>query len=125
MAYVGVALAGVVLVNILRRERPEFAVLVSLAAGAVLFLLILPQLAQAIRLIDELAALSQVHVLYIDVVLRIIGIAYLAEFAAQVSRDAGEGAPAQKVELGGKILILVLAVPIVGALVHLVLGVAL
>ncbi len=121
----GVALAAVVLINVLRRERPEFAVLVSLAAGAILFLLVLPQLARAIRLIDELAALSQVHVLYIDVVLRIIGIAYLAEFAAQVSRDAGEGALAQKVELGGKVLILVLAVPIVGALVHLVLGVAL
>ncbi len=121
----GVALASVVLINVLRRERPEFAVLLSLAAGAVLFLLILPQVAQAIRLIDELAALSRVHVVYIDVVLRIIGIAYLAEFAAQVSRDAGEGALAQKVELGGKVLILVLAVPIVGALVHLVLGVAL
>ena len=113
------------LINVLRRERPEFAVLLSLATGAVLFLLILPQLAQALRLIDELALLAHVHMLYIDVVLRIIGIAYLAEFAAQVSRDAGEGALAQKVELGGKVLILVLAVPIVGALVRLVTGVAL
>lgn len=121
----GVALAGVVLIGILRRERPEFAVLLSLAVGAVLFLLILPKVAQALRLIDELALLAHVRLLYIDVVLRIIGIAYLAEFAAQVSRDAGEGALAQKLELGGKVLILVLAVPIVGALVHLVLGVAL
>ena len=114
-----------VLISVLRRERSEFAVLLSLAAGAVLFLLILPQLAQALRLIEELALLAHVRLLYIDVVLRVIGIAYLAEFAAQVARDAGEGALAQKVELGGKVLILVLAVPIVGALVHLVLGVGL
>jgi len=123
--FVGIALASVVLISVLRRERSEFAVLLALAAGAVLFLLILPQLAQTLRLIDELAVLAKVRLLYIDVVLRVIGIAYLAEFAAQVARDAGEGALAQKVELGGKVLILVLAVPIVGALVHLVLGVGL
>lgn len=125
VAYVGVALTSVVLISVLRRERPEFGTLVALGAGAMLFLLVLPQLVRALRLIDELTLLSHVRIAYIDVVLRIIGIAYLAEFAAQVARDAGEGALAQKVELGGKVLILVLAVPIVGALVHLVLGVQL
>lgn len=87
--------------------------------------MVLPQVIAAMHLIGELTQIANVRVAYIDVVLRIIGIAYLTEFAAQVSRDAGEGALGQKVELGGKALILVLAVPIVGALVHLVLGVRL
>lgn len=119
------ALTSVVLISVLRRERPEFATLLSLGAGAFLFLMVLPQVILAVHLIEEMTLLTHVRIAYIDVVLRIIGIAYLAEFAAQVSRDSGEGALAQKVELGAKVLILVLAVPIVGALVQLVLGVRL
>ncbi|MGQ0512778.1 SpoIIIAC/SpoIIIAD family protein, partial [Bacillus sp. D-CC] len=45
--------------------------------------------------------------------LTIIGIAYIAEFGAQITKDAGQGAIASKIELAGKILILVMAIPII------------
>ena len=51
--------------------------------------------------------------MYLIILLKIIGISYLVEFGAQVCRDAGEGAIASKVELAGKVMILVMAVPII------------
>jgi len=55
-----------------------------------------------------------------SLILKVIGIAYIAEFGAQVCRDAGEGAVAAKVELAGKALVLLLALPIVYAILDFV-----
>jgi stage III sporulation protein AD len=46
--------------------------------------------------------------------------AYIVEFGAQISRDAGEDSIALKIELGGKVLIMVLAIPILLALMDLI-----
>ena len=59
--------------------------------------------------------------MYLDTVLRVIGVAYLAAFGGQVCRDAGEGALAAKVELAGKVLILAMSVPLMFALLDLIL----
>jgi len=53
-------------------------------------------------------------------ILKIIGIAYIAEFGAEVCKDAGEGAIASKIELAGKVIIIVLAAPIITSLLDLI-----
>jgi stage III sporulation protein AD len=53
-------------------------------------------------------------------VLKIIGIAYIAEFGAQIVRDAGQESIASKIELAGKVLILVLAIPIISIIIETV-----
>jgi len=62
-----------------------------------------------------LASSAGINMVYMGTILKIIGIAYIAEFGAQICRDAGEGTIASKIELAAKILIMVLAVPIVVA----------
>lgn len=119
---VGVALVMVVLLAVVRQSRPELGIQLGIASAATIFLILLPQIALAVRLLETVALKAHIELRFLDVVLRVIGIAYLAEFGAQVARDAGEGALAQKLELGGKILILVLAIPVVNALLQLVLG---
>ena len=54
-----------------------------------------------------------------ETLLKIIGIAYIAEFGAQITKDAGQGAIASKIELAGKILILVMAIPILTVVMKL------
>ena len=61
-----------------------------------------------------------IDTVYISTVFRIVGIAYIAEFGAQVCKDAGENSIASKIELAGKVIILVLAVPILIALMELI-----
>lgn len=112
---VGLALVATVLVVVLRQLRPEAALLLSVAAGVVLFLLVVDKVAAVVGAMRELAGRAGVNAIYLGLILKIVGIAYVAEFGAQVCRDAGEGALAAKVELAGKILVLVLAVPVLVA----------
>ncbi len=72
------------------------------------------------QLLRDLANQGGVAPDYLGTVLRIVGVAYLTEFGAQVARDAGEGAVASKVELGGKVLVLTMALPILLGILQLV-----
>lgn len=116
---VGFALVAAVLTVVVRRLRPELGLLLSLAAGAVILLLVLPSLLSVFQRLRYLSAAAQVNLRYLDTVLKIVGVAYLTEFGAQICRDAGEGALAAKVELAGKVLILLLSVPILNAILDL------
>lgn len=86
--------------------------------GAAIFLFLVDQIYQIIAMIQKLAANARVNVVYVETILKIIGIAYIAEFAAQITKDAGQGAIASKIELGGKILILAMAIPILTVMIE-------
>ncbi len=120
LTLVGFALLAVAALIVLRPVRPEIAALLSLAAAALIFTALLPKIGEIVALLQTLAAKGGVDNAYLAAVLRIVGVAYVAEFGAQIARDAGEGAIAAKVELGGKVLILALAVPILLGILQLV-----
>jgi stage III sporulation protein AD len=69
-------------------------------------------------MIEKIAINAKVNIVYVETILKIIGIAYIAEFAAQITKDAGQGAIAAKIEMGGKILILAMAIPILTVLIE-------
>jgi stage III sporulation protein AD len=118
---VGFALIAAVLGVVLRREKPELAVMVGVAAGAVIFLAMIGKIGVAVEVFDRIATRAGLNFVYLDTVLKIVGIAYIGDFGAQMCRDAGEGALAVKVEFAAKILILVLALPIIVGLLDLLL----
>ncbi|MEW6540208.1 MAG: stage III sporulation protein AD [Bacillota bacterium] len=116
---VGFGLVAAVLVVILRQYKPEIALLVSLAAGITLFMLVLGKIGAIVEVLKDLSSRANVNLVYLGVILKIVGIAYIADFGAQLCRDAGEGALAAKIEFAAKILILVLAIPIVMAVLDI------
>ncbi len=69
-------------------------------------------------MLERLATNANLNMVYVETILKIIGIAYIAEFGAQITRDAGQGAIAAKIELAGKVLILVMAIPILTVLIE-------
>lgn len=73
-------------------------------------------------MIEKIAVNANVNMMYMETILKIIGIAYIAEFGAQLTKDAGQGAIASKIELGGKILILTMAIPILTVIIETVIG---
>lgn len=115
---VGLGLVAGTLAILLRQEKPVFATLLSLAAGALILFLVLERVAGIADVLQDLAVRANVDGLYLGIVLKVIGVAFLAEFAGQVLRDAGESSIASKVEMGGKIIIVVLAIPIVAAILQ-------
>jgi len=120
---IGVALLGCALLSMLRSARSDVAVAVAASLGVVLFMLVAARLADFVTAILSMASAAGVNRVYLDTVLRVVGVAYLAAFGAQVCRDAGEGALAVKVELAGKVLILGMAAPLMFALLDTVLQV--
>jgi len=120
---VGLALVAVVLLLVLRGQHPEIAVLLSLVVGLTVFLMVAQRLQAVIEFLGGLAARAGVSQLYLNTVLKVVGIAYIAEIGAQVCRDAQEGSVASKVELAGKILILFVAMPVMMAILETILEV--
>ncbi len=110
---VGLGLIDALLVLILKEYRPELAMQVSLIAGAIIMLLVVDRIVGAVHVITETAVAAGINLVYLQTLLRVIGIAYLAEFGAQICRDAGEGSIASRVELAAKVIILVMAVPVI------------
>ena len=119
--FVGIGLVSTVIIIILRRQKPEIAVLAGTAAGALIFLLIAAKLSAVVDMLEEYAARADIRPMYFTSVLKITGIAYISEFGAEICRDAGEGAIASKIEMAGKVIIIALAIPVITSLIDLVL----
>ncbi|WP_275576532.1 stage III sporulation protein AD [Mangrovibacillus cuniculi] len=118
---VGVALIATFLAIIIKEQKPTFALLLVLFVGASIFLFLMDQISAVIHMIERIAVNANVNLIYVETILKIIGIAYIAEFAAHITRDAGQGAIAAKVELAAKILILTMAIPILTIIIETVL----
>lgn len=121
MQIVGLGLVATILIVIIKETKPEFAILLSIVTGVIIFTMIVPQLVYVVDTISSLSSRANVDISYFNTIVKIIGMAYLVEFASQISRDAGQDSIAMKIELGGKVLIMVLAIPILLALMDLIL----
>ncbi|MGB9867025.1 MAG: SpoIIIAC/SpoIIIAD family protein [Bacillota bacterium] len=109
----GLALISVVLISLLRQQKPEFAVLAVLVVCTVIMTALLGHLAAVVNAFRDATAKAAVMPEFTSLILKITGVAYIADFMAQVCRDANESAVAAKVELAGKLIILGLAVPLI------------
>ncbi|QKG84214.1 stage III sporulation protein AD [Kroppenstedtia pulmonis] len=117
---VGLGLVATFLVLVLKEQKPIFAFLLATFTGIVIFLSLIGKIADVLQILTRLAEKAQVNTLFLETILKIIGIAYIAEFGAQVTRDAGQGSIASKIELAGKILIMVMAIPIITMIIETV-----
>lgn len=110
---VGVGMLAGMLITLLRQQRPELAVQLSIATGAMIGLLMLSRVMQVVDVFQTLSAKARIDQTHMAAVLKIIGVAYVADFGSQVLQDAGEKSVATKVEMAGKVIIMLLAVPII------------
>ncbi len=119
---VGIGLLVTVLILVIREQKPMFAFLLAAFVGVAIFLVMIGKIEGVVTVLEDLAERSGISSVYLKTMLKIIGIAYIAEFGAQIVRDAGLESVASKIEFAGKILILVMAVPIISVLIETVLN---
>ncbi|HNU80858.1 MAG TPA: stage III sporulation protein AD [Bacillota bacterium] len=119
MKIVMVGIIAALLAVVLKEEKPEMAVAISIVTGLVIFVFVITKLNSVMTVLKHFAAKANIEVLYFTTILKVIAIAYITEFGAQICRDAGEGAIAAKVEFAGKVLIMVIAIPILAALMDI------
>jgi len=121
--FIGIGLVATIITIVLRRQKPEIAVQVSIITGVVIFMLLASKLSSIVELLEDYANRADIKPVYFTTVLKITGIAYIAEFGAEICKDAGESAIASKIELAGKVIIVALSVPIITSLLDLILKV--
>ena len=102
-------------------QRSDISVLLMLAAGILVFIFCIDQIAEIINFLKNISEKAGIDIVYLGIVLKILAIAYLASFASEICKDAGASSLASKVEFAGKIFILVLAIPILMAVLDSIL----
>ncbi|SHE62052.1 stage III sporulation protein AD [Desulforamulus putei] len=115
---VGLGLVVCVLAIILRQQKPPMATLLTMTAGVIIFFIMMPQITGVFNILRDLAGQANISMVYMGTILKIAGIAYIADFGSQICRDAGENALASKIEFAAKIIVLVMAVPIIVAVLQ-------
>lgn len=111
-------LASLIIVLVKQANLPIVAIMLSILVGATIFLMMLTKIGAIIDILQQLADRANVNQFYLATILKIIGIAYIAEFGSQMCRDSGETAIASKIEFAAKILIMILAIPIFAAILE-------
>lgn len=117
---IGLAVFAVIAALIIRQFKPEMALVVTLAAGCVILFVVLGSLGKVVEGLQNLAKNSGVQNGYMLPLVQVLGIGYLAEFGSSLCKDAGYASLASKVELAGKVVILLIALPIVTSLMQMI-----
>ena len=120
---IGVGLIALIIIIIVKQYRPEFTMYVSVAAGIIILLLVMDKLSAIINLLTNLANRTSINNEFIFLLIKITGISILTEFASSVCKDSGETAIASKVDMGGKIIIIAMSIPIIASLLETILKV--
>ncbi|NLT58387.1 MAG: stage III sporulation protein AD [Clostridiales bacterium] len=115
---VGVALTAAALALLLRQQKPEYALALSLVVTVGIFSVILPPLRETLEMIYRVADQTGASGPAVTIV-KSLGIAFVAGIGADTCRDAGEEAMAAKVELAGRVAILAVALPMAARLMGL------
>ena len=120
---IGVGLIALVIIIILKQYKPEFSVYVSIIAGIAILFMVMGKLTSIINLLSNLSNKTGAGNEFLKILLKITGIAILTEFAACICKDSGESAIASKIDLGGKIIIISISIPIITALLELIISI--
>ena len=119
---VGLGIAISVFVVILRQVKPELSIAVLIAGSVIMILTIVKYFADMFEIFDLIINKTGIDEGLVSAVLKIIGIGYLVEFSAGICNDTGNPTIGDKVILGGKVLIFVVAMPIITNLLDIVVG---
>jgi len=115
---IGLAMVVTVVGAVIKQLKPELALQLSILAGVTIFILVMDKIRLVIDLLQKLAEQANISSYYLFIILKIMGIAYLAEFGCQICRDAGENALATKIEIAAKVFVVILGIPIIVAIME-------
>ena len=117
---IGIGLVSLIIIIIIKQYKPEFAIYVSIIAGILIIYLIFNKLEGIINLLKTISNKSGINNEFLELLLKITGIAFLAEFAINLCKDSGEGAIASKIEMGTKVIIVSMSIPIISSLLEVI-----
>lgn len=118
---IGIGLIGLIIIVILKQYKPELAIYVSIIAGVLILAFAIEKLTGIINLLQSISNKTNINSSFLKILLKITGITFITEFAVSICSDAGEKAIASKIEIGSKVVIITMSIPIITSLLELVL----
>ena len=115
-----IGLAGAVLSLTVKAYRPEFSVYISMVCGIVIISAVMFKLSDVTVFVSDLFDKTGYGRTYFPVLLKIMAIAYMTDFAAQICKDAGENGIASKTEIAGKVMILYVSLPVFSSIISMI-----
>ena len=116
------AVVAVIVALTLRPKNAEIALMLTVACAVLILLAVLSQAGQIIGTVNSIVAAAQINTGYIAILLKVVGICLLTEFAVNTCRDAGCQSLAGNVSLAGKLLVTVTALPLYTDILNTVIG---
>lgn len=113
-------LVTTLLIQFISQNGKVYGNLIRTAGVIILMIFIVTQLGSVYQVVRELAVKLHMDDTYLNIVLKVVGIAYLAEFGSQLCEDAGEKAIGGKIQWAGKVMIFVIATPVILALMNMI-----
>ncbi|AGC67556.1 stage III sporulation protein AD [Thermoclostridium stercorarium subsp. stercorarium DSM 8532] len=115
-------ITSAILILVIRNQRPEIGIQISLVFGAMVMIFLASRIKAVLDLIEIYVERANIGGIYITTLFKVIGMAYITEFAAESCRDASQNAIASKIELAGRILIIITAMPVITSVMSIIIG---
>lgn len=117
---ISAALTAAVLAMVVKQYKPEYALFISIAAGVMIFISVIAVIDPLVSYIEELTEKAGLEGVYAEVLIKALAICYITQLACDCCKDAGENAIAGKLQIAGKIAILLIALPMFKSLTDIV-----
>lgn len=117
---VGIAFVTAVAALILKGTKPELAFAVTVAGSIILLLFVFEVFRGTLTIFSTIAQKTGIESSLVKVILKMVGIGYLVEFSSDILNDFGQNSLSDKLVFCGKIVVLVLAVPIIESVLDLI-----
>ena len=115
-----VALIAAILSLVLKQYKPEYSLFISISAGVLIFLSVLAVTRPIMDFINNLTSQTGLSGVYAEVLIKSLAVCYITQLASDCCTDAGETAIAGKLQIAGKVAILLIALPMFQSLTELV-----
>lgn len=118
-----IGIISTVIIVLIRDVKGELAVIIGLASSIIILLMVMNMLGDVVVTFNTIVTKTGISSSLFTAVLKVIGVGYIAEFAANIAEDANNKSVANKILFGGKVIIMLLALPIVEALVDIIIAI--
>lgn len=121
-AILSLIVIAVILALSLKSRNPEISSLVSIAVCLVIIALCIGRIGAILDTLKRISEYIRIDHTYISILLKLIGIAYVCEFASGISKDAGYSSVASQIELLGKLTMLMVSLPVLLQVIETIIG---
>ncbi|SCJ44116.1 stage III sporulation protein AD [uncultured Clostridium sp.] len=113
-------IAGVLMAVQFKSGKSEYGIYISIGLSLLVFFSIVSKLKVILDVVRQIGETIHLNTAYVGMLMKMLGIAYVAEFSSGICKDAGYQTIASQIEIFSKLAILVMGMPVILALLEMI-----